>query len=37
MNGYWLSEEAQEWETAIPIGNGRIGASVWGKIENDDK
>lgn len=35
MNGYWLSEEAQEWETAIPIGNGRIGASVWGKIENE--
>lgn len=34
-NKYWLGEPAGEWETAIPIGNGRMGASVWGNVENE--
>ena len=33
--GYWLDQPAEDWELAIPIGNGRLGASVWGNIENE--
>lgn len=32
---YWLETPADDWERAIPIGNGRLGASVWGNIDNE--
>jgi alpha-L-fucosidase 2 len=32
---YWLDKPAVEWEVALPIGNGRLGASIWGKIGNE--
>ncbi len=34
-NKYWLSEPAGDWELTLPLGNGRLGASVWGNIDND--
>lgn len=34
-NKYWLSEPAGDWELTPPLGNGRLGASVWGNIDND--
>ncbi len=34
-NGYWLNQPAKDWELTIPIGNGRLGASVWGDIEKE--
>lgn len=33
--GYWLDRPANDWEMTLPIGNGRLGASVWGNIENE--
>lgn len=34
-NKYWLKEPAPEIELALPIGNGRMGASIWGNVDND--
>ncbi len=31
----WYKQPAVKWTEAIPIGNGRIGAMVFGGIEND--
>ncbi len=28
----WYKDEAQSWEEALPIGNGRLGAMVFGKV-----
>ena len=27
----WYKSPAQDWNSALPIGNGRLGAMVWGK------
>lgn len=32
---YWLDKPAENWELALPVGNGRLGASVWGKADNE--
>ncbi len=32
---YWLDTPADDWETALPVGNGRLGASVCGRVENE--
>lgn len=32
---YWLGKPAGDWEEAIPVGNGRLGACVWGDVENE--
>ena len=32
---YWLEKPAGEWEMTFPIGNGRLGASIAGNIEED--
>lgn len=32
---YLLDRPAAQWESAIPIGNGRLGASVWGRISQE--
>ena len=36
-NGYklWYDEPASNWNEALPIGNGRLGAMVFGGTEND--
>lgn len=32
---YWLANPADDWELALPVGNGRLGASVWGKVQDE--
>jgi alpha-L-fucosidase 2 len=31
----WWNKPAEKWEEAIPIGNGRLGAMVFGRPENE--
>ena len=31
----WYTSPAEKWEEALPIGNGRLGAMVFGKTTND--
>lgn len=31
----WYNKPAEEWTEALPLGNGRIGAMVFGKTENE--
>ncbi|MBC6365894.1 glycoside hydrolase N-terminal domain-containing protein [Algoriphagus sp. AK58] len=31
----WYTQPAERWEEALPIGNGRLGAMVFGKIGQD--
>ncbi len=31
----WYAQAAHQWEEALPIGNGRLGAMVYGGIETD--
>ncbi|MBO7318196.1 MAG: glycoside hydrolase family 95 protein [Bacteroidales bacterium] len=31
----WYDEPADEWMKALPIGNGRLGAMVYGGVENE--
>lgn len=34
-NTLWYKTPAREWEEALPLGNGRLGAMVWGGIERE--
>jgi len=31
----WYSQPAEKWTQALPVGNGRLGAMVYGGIENE--
>jgi len=31
----WYTNPAQKWTEALPIGNGRLGAMIFGGVEND--
>jgi len=31
----WWNKPAEKWEEAIPLGNGRLGAMVFGRTENE--
>lgn len=31
----WYREPAKEWNEALPIGNGRLGAMVFGGVERE--
>ena len=31
----WYDKPAEKWEEALPVGNGRLGAMVFGKMENE--
>jgi alpha-L-fucosidase 2 len=31
----WYKQPAIKWTEALPIGNGRIGAMIFGGVEND--
>lgn len=31
----WYTKPAQKWTEALPIGNGRLGAMIFGGVEND--
>ena len=35
MKKLWYREPAKEWEEALPLGNGRLGAMVFGGIEKE--
>lgn len=35
MGDFWFDQPAQKWEQAIPIGNGRLGAMVFGGIKRE--
>ncbi|QEY12235.1 glycoside hydrolase N-terminal domain-containing protein [Cellvibrio sp. KY-YJ-3] len=32
----WYEQSAQHWEEALPLGNGRLGAMVYGGVANDN-
>ena len=32
MKGLWYRSPAKEWEQALPLGNGRMGAMIYGGI-----
>src|SRR5688572_3696445 len=31
----WYKQAAREWTQALPIGNGRLGAMVWGGVREE--
>src|SRR5690554_423290 len=31
----WYAQPANEWTDALPVGNGRLGAMIFGGIENE--
>ena len=31
----WFSRPAEQWDNALPVGNGHLGAMVFGNIENE--
>ena len=33
--GLWYAQPATQWTEALPIGNGRLGAMVYGGIEQE--
>lgn len=35
MSKLWYKKPAQEWEEALPLGNGRLGAMVYGGVEEE--
>jgi alpha-L-fucosidase 2 len=35
-NTLWYEQSAQHWEEALPLGNGRLGAMVYGDVVNDN-
>ena len=35
MSKLWYRQPAKEWEEALPFGNGRLGAMVYGDIEHE--
>ena len=35
MSKLWYRQPAKEWEEALPLGNGRLGAMIYGDIEHE--
>ena len=35
MSRLWYTAPAREWEEALPLGNGRLGAMVYGGGEHE--
>ena len=35
MNQLWYRKPAEQWEEALPLGNGRLGAMVFGGIDKE--
>ncbi|WP_373331042.1 glycoside hydrolase family 95 protein [Salmonirosea aquatica] len=31
----WYDRPAAAWEEALPVGNGRLGAMIWGKVDEE--
>src|SRR5690242_14189741 len=34
-NSLWYKEPAREWTEALPVGNGRLGAMVFGGVQEE--
>jgi len=34
-NLLWYRKGASRWEEALPVGNGRLGAMVWGRVDEE--
>ena len=35
MSKLWYKQQANIWEEALPLGNGRLGAMVFGNPKNE--
>ena len=35
MNSIWYNESAENWNEAFPLGNGRLGAMIYGKAGHE--
>lgn len=35
MNNLWYEQSAQYWDEALPLGNGRLGAMVYGRTDEE--
>ena len=35
MSRLWYRQPAENWEEALPLGNGRVGAMVFGKVNRE--
>lgn len=35
MNKIWFDKPASKWEEALPLGNGRLGAMVFGRVDRE--
>ena len=35
QNTLWYRKPAEEWREALPLGNGRLGAMVFGSIKTE--
>lgn len=35
MSKLWYRQPAKEWEEALPLGNGRLGAMIYGGVESE--
>lgn len=35
MSKLWYKQPANEWEEALPLGNGHMGAMIYGKVSNE--
>ena len=35
MNTIWYKSPAEKWEDALAVGNGRLGAMVYGNIQHE--
>ena len=35
MSRLWYKQPAAQWEEALPLGNGRLGAMVFGGVLNE--
>ena len=31
----WYNKSAENWDEALPLGNGRLGAMVFGKVNDE--
>ena len=35
MRGLWYKNPAKYWEEALPVGNGRLGAMIYGRFDQE--
>lgn len=35
MNNIWFKQSTDDWEEALPIGNGRLGAMIYGQVNEE--